>query len=71
MNFDLIKQCLTRVHELEKRVDNNNSSSKDIYERLNYIQKDIASNKATLDSHEQKIKDIQHNLGEDFLVICG
>ena len=49
MNFDLIKQCLTRVHELEKRVDNNNSSSKDIYERLNYIQKDIASNKTTLD----------------------
>ena len=49
MNFDLIKQCLTRVHELENKVENNNTSSKELYERLNYIQKDIATNKSLID----------------------
>lgn len=44
MNFDLIKQCLTKVHDLEKKVDHNNSTNKELYERLNYMQKDTATN---------------------------
>ena len=50
MNFNIIKQCLNKVHELDKKVDKSDSSNKEIYERLNYIQKDIAANKSAIEA---------------------
>jgi predicted DNA-binding protein len=40
--------------------------SRDVYERLNYIQKDIARNKEKLDEHETMIKEMEESFGEDF-----
>jgi uncharacterized protein YoxC len=71
MNFELIKQCLSKIHEMEKKVEANGSHNKEIYERLNYIQKDIATNRGLIDQQDLKLKEMQQSIGEDFMVVIG
>lgn len=48
-NFDLIKQCLSKLNLLEAKVDHNNTANKELYDRLNYMQKDTANNSTRID----------------------
>lgn len=44
-NFEMIKECLKKVASLKSEVNNFGKMNTEVFERLNYIQKDVSDNK--------------------------
>jgi hypothetical protein len=56
MNFEIVRQCLARLNEWEGKLAQERSdreaTTREMLERMNYIQKDISRNKERLGEHD-------------------
>jgi succinate dehydrogenase/fumarate reductase flavoprotein subunit len=75
MNFTIVRQCLAKLGEWEAKLAEERgareAAGRDVLERLNYIQRDIARNGDRLNEHEARLAELRESLGEDFKVRGG
>ena len=57
------------MDDLHQDFSKEKDSNKALLERISSIEQSVAGNRTLIDEQYKRIKDIQQNIGEDFLVI--
>ena len=63
-NFELIKNCLLKVSDLEKGM----GEQKGMLERLSRVEKETENNKTLFDNNTKRIEELKNSIGEDIMV---